>query len=88
MKTDPLVNTEYFSQFKLVLEAGEVAELGAFMIDQTFYILTGAGFIETHLINQHIKCGSFIHIESNTPYRITNSERSLLTIILTQSKSE
>ena len=56
MKTDSLVNTEYFSQFKLVLEAGEVAELGAFMIDQTFYILTAIQF----------KTNSLIHCFKNT----------------------
>jgi glyoxylate utilization-related uncharacterized protein len=85
MKILTLVETPHFSQFEFVLFSGEEAEQEALQIDQTFYILSGAGMIKTPEHVHHIRCRSFVHLPPNTPYKITNIEKASLTVLLIQS---
>lgn len=85
METNLLIQTTYFSQHEIIMEPGNVAEQESLEIDQTFFILNGVGLIETPEKTYSLKCRGFIHLPKNTPYKIINTERTLLRMILTQS---
>jgi hypothetical protein len=88
METVLLIDTEYFSQTKIILSPGETAEEPApeTQSTQTIYVQSGIGFIKTSTERRPLSSRSFEVIQVDSQLEISNTGPTLLTVILTVGK--
>lgn len=85
MDIQSLIEKQHFCQYKVTLQPEELIQEEAAQVWRTFYILTGAGIIKTSTHRHVVHCGSFISLEPNIPYTMTNTGLTLFTALLTQA---
>jgi glyoxylate utilization-related uncharacterized protein len=84
MNIETILQTQVFSQHKIMLSSLEQAEEEAIPMEQSIYILTGNGVISIEGKQYQLKCGNFLHIQPNTAFKISNPGLGLFNILLTQ----